>query len=176
MFDLETLGVRPGSAIRSVGAAAFDPAGGEPVATFSRNIRSLSCWVAGLTVDRSTLDWWDRQSQEARDAVKVDPVDLADAARDFHAWFGAQGAVHLWCQGAGFDEVLWTAAMRAIDLIPPWKFWDVRCTRTIYHAAGLDPRSVPRQGVAHSALDDALHQIRCVQEAHRRLLRGEQKR
>lgn len=172
MLDLETLGTRPGSAIRSVGAALFDPRGDGAGATFYANVAPMSCWEAGLTVDASTLAWWDRQSKEAKDATKSDRRSIRDVVEAFHRWFRENGGERVWCQGAGFDEVLWGVAARVVKLEPPWKFWNVRCTRTIYHAADLDPRDVAREGVAHSALDDALHQIKCVQASYKKLGRS----
>ena len=44
--------------------------------------------------------------------------------------------------------------------------WAEASSQALYHAAGLDPKSVPRDGTHHNALDDALHQVRCVQRAH----------
>ena len=172
MLDLETLGVRPGSAIRSVGAASFELGGDGAVDTFYVNVRSMSCWVAGLTVDKSTLDWWEKQSPAARDALKTDPRDLAEVVDSFHRWYTSSGCAGIWCQGAGFDEVLWGRAAGAVGRAVPWKYWQARCTRTIYHVASFDPNSVPREGVHHGALDDALHQVRCVQAAYKKITRG----
>ena len=45
----------------------------------------------------------------------------------------------------------------------------VRDTRTAYDLARLDPKTIPREGTHHSALDDAHHQVRCVREAVRRI-------
>lgn len=137
MLDLETLGTRPGSAIRSAGAAAFDPRGdGAAGTTFSTNVRPMSCWVAGLTVDQSTIDWWGKQSEAAREAARTDQRDLADAVRGFHAWYTDNKLSGLWCQGAGFDAVLWECAARAVGFAVPWKYWQVRCTRTLYWTRG----------------------------------------
>jgi hypothetical protein len=142
---------------------------GDPTAgpTFYKKVKSMSCWVAGLTVDQSTIDWWSKQPQEVQDELKTGTEDLVDVVFAFHHWFHEQRAKYVWCQGAGFDEPLWTAAARAVGVRTiPWQFYNTRCTRTIYHAAGLDPKSVPRDGTHHNALDDAVHQVRCVQRAH----------
>lgn len=188
MLDLETLGTRPGSAIRSVGAALFELDGDGPATakavvtrgsetvsglpvenfvplTFYSGVRAISCWVAGLTVDKSTLEWWEKQSREAQEAARRDQRDLLEVVESFHAWFARTGARRVWCQGAGFDTVIWERAAAAVERQVPWKFWDVMCTRTLYAVAGFDYRSVPFAGTAHSALDDALHQIKCVQAA-----------
>ena len=173
MIDLETWGTRPGCAVRSVGAVAFDRRhSGELGAEFYRNVDTWSCLDAGLRVDSKTRAWWRQQSDEARAALEADKVELALAAAEFHAWLGNYGSPCVWSQGASFDLPIWEATAAAVDLIAPWKFWNHRDTRTIYDVAGLDPKTLPRDGTHHSALDDARHQARCVQEAVRRL-RGE---
>ena len=168
MLDLETWGTKPGSALRSIGAVAFELDG--PIGeSFYRNIDDQSCFVVGLNVDRSTQEWWMKQSAEAQAALTADPVALPLVAEEFHRWFQDQDAEYVWSQGGNFDEPLWCAAAAAVNSRPPWKFWNTRCTRTIYHVAGFDPRSLGRNGVHHSALDDARFQIECVQESYKRI-------
>lgn len=165
MLDLETWGTAPGSALRSIGAVAFQLNERETRNTFYRNIDKDSCLAVGLTIDPDTVAWWDRQSKEAVAALDIDPGHLNEVVYDFHQWFCAIGGHIVWSHGANFDEPLWGAVCRAVSRPAPWKFWDVRCTRTLYAIKGFDPRSIPRKGVHHNALDDAIHQARCVQEA-----------
>ena len=88
---------------------------------------------------------------------------------EFHVWFCNQGAQFIWSQGGNFDEPLWVAAAVAVNSPIPWKYYNTRCTRTAYHLAGFDPRTMPRDGTHHNAIDDARYQIHCVQESYRRL-------
>lgn len=164
MLDLETLGTRPGAILRSIGAVAFT-LDGMIGACFDRNIDQDSCIGAGLHMEADAVAWWQRQSAEVEAALLVAPHLLAEVVEDFHRWFKEQGATELWCHGANFDEPLWRAAAYAVNQVPPWKYWNVRCTRTLYAATGFDPKSVPRIGLHHSALDDALTQVHCVQRA-----------
>ena len=172
MLDLETWGTRPGSALRSIGAVQFDAATDATGRTFYRNIEKESCLDAGLSIDPHTLEWWERQSPESLAALNTDPTPLATVVAQFEEWWRAGAARYVWCQGGNFDEPLWAAACVAVKWAPPWKYWDARCTRTIYHAARFDPRSLSRQGMHHNALDDALFQVQCVQESVRRLRAG----
>lgn len=168
MFDLETFGTKPGSVLRSIGAAAFDPETGVVGQTFYRNIDRASCEAVGLKVDPNTEAWWAKQSREAQQALLADPKPLASVASDFHAFFKQVGGAKIWCQGANFDSVLWEAAVAAVwpsKSFMPWKFWNVRDTRTVYDIAGFDPDSISRDGTYHDALADSLHQIRCVAAA-----------
>jgi 3' exoribonuclease, RNase T-like len=172
MLDLETWGTRPGCAIRSIGAAMFDPAGEGPIGeTFYRNISDRSNWIAGLFVDKDTAAWWAEQSEEAKSIFAVDPRHLPSVAYDFHAWILCNNkfTIHPWCQGSGFDTAIWEAAATAVGQLVPWKFWNIRDTRTAYHLANLDDKTIPRVGTAHNALDDVLHQIKCVQAAYKLL-------
>jgi hypothetical protein len=169
MLDLETWGTRPGSALRSIGAIDFEPTGEIGTNGFYRNIDDQSCADAGLTIDPQTAAWWEKQSSESRQVISLDQLPLLSVIEEFHRWWRMQAAQFVWCQGANFDEPLWAAACFAVGCVVPWKYWDTRCTRTIYHAARFDPRSVHREGVHHKALDDAIFQARCVQESFRRL-------
>jgi len=173
MLDLETWGTRPGSALRSIGAIAFD-ASGRIGREFYMNIGDITCRDVGLEVDPATVEWWDKQSQKARDALEVDQQPLNLVVDAFHEWFVAEGAVYIWSHGANFDEPLWTAAAHACGRKVPWKYWDSRCTRTLFHLAQLDTRRIQRSAgrVAHNALDDCRFQIECVHMAYM-MLRAE---
>jgi hypothetical protein len=166
MLDLETFGTKPGSVLRSIGAVVFE-LDGTMGPEFYYNIDQQSCQAAGLTVDANTAEWWSRQSKEARDSLLVDPRELSWVAADFHGWFlanvGLSGKV--WAQGANFDPALWEAAALAVRNPVPWKFWNVRDTRTVYDIADMNPAVVKRAGTYHNALDDAKHQVRCVAAA-----------
>jgi hypothetical protein len=174
MLDLETMDTRHTAAIRSIGACVFDPDGepGTHGATFYRNIRAMSCWIANRTVSESTLAWWAKQSQESQDALKADQRELVTVVDEFHMWFRQTKAERIWCHGANFDEPLWQSTAAAVGRTPPWKYSAVRCTRTVYHIAGLNDRAIPREGTYHNALDDALFQAKCVQLARKMLREG----
>lgn len=168
MFDLETFGTAPGSVLRSIGAVVFDPETGAIGDTFYKNITRASCEAVGLVVDPATEAWWDKQPAEARAALDVDPQPIAEVATAFHQFFREAGGVQIWCQGANFDSVLWEAAIRKVwpsKSFVPWKFWNVRDTRTVYELARFDPNSIQRDGTYHNALDDSLHQVKCVAAA-----------
>jgi hypothetical protein len=168
MLDLETFGTRPGSALRSVGAVAFGLEG-EIFAEFYRNIELESCIQAKLQIDPATLEWWEKQDKAAEAALAENPQPLLSVIEEFHFWFADQGGIYLWSHGAHFDEPLWNAAARAVGKQVPWRYWNVRCTRTLFALTKFDHRTVHREGVAHNALDDARHQVHCVQQAMRQL-------
>lgn len=172
MMDLETWGTTPGSALRSIGACEFNPHTDEIGETFYANIADQSCLSAGLVQDAGTVAWWGRQTQKAQDALLVDQRPLSEVVISFAQWFRKVRGVFVWSQGANFDQPLWDAACRAVGLEAPWKFWDSRCTRTAYDMGGLNPRTIKRMGTHHNALDDAIHQARCVQAAYQNRRNG----
>lgn len=158
MVDLETLGTRAGSVILSIGAVEFDQRSKELGCTFYRSIQPEDCKAHGLTVDQSTLDWWEKKSPEAR-AVLTDPdaVPLSDALDAFVQFWVQTDAVFVWGNGADFDNVLLAHAFHAVDRPIPWKFWDNRCYRTLKNVRP-HIKMGPRQGTFHNALDDAITQ------------------
>jgi hypothetical protein len=166
MVDIETLGTAPGSAILSIGAVMFGSAGmGEE---FYAPISLASCTEAGLTIDPDTVAWWMKQSDAARNAAfRDDALSLAVVLGKFRDWFLEQGAEKPWCQGANFDAPLLEAAYRACGMTPPWKYWNVRDTRTLYDLLGV---KVDRaRGTHHNALDDARAQAETAVAALQRL-------
>jgi hypothetical protein len=171
MLDLETWGTRPGCALRSIGAVMFDPTSEILGEKFYVNIDRASCEHSGLHVSRDTEAWWEKQSATARDALLVNPRPLGEAVGTFTRFFNLNGAARVWSQGANFDEPLLSAVYDLLKVRAPWKFWDSRCTRTIYAAAGLNFNREARAsgGTHHNALDDAVHQARCVQKSYRML-------
>lgn len=167
MLDLETMGTRPGSVIASIGAVAFDPRTGVLGAEFYRAVSLASCQRLGLRFDADTVAWWLKQGDAARAALAAAEVPLADAIQDFTGFWRSVGGRFIWSHGANFDEPLISAAYRAAGHLVPWKYWDSRCTRTIYDLAGLKPDRAA--GVHHNALDDAKSQARAVVAAFAKL-------
>ncbi|CDZ55049.1 3'-5' exonuclease [Neorhizobium galegae] len=167
MLDIETWGTSPGCAIRSIGAVTFDLSGkiGE---TFYVNVDKQSCLQAGLVVNPETEKWWAEQSAAAQKALLDDPKSLTEACRRFRSWFHSQSAPIIWSQGANFDPPLLEAAYKACSVDVPWRFYNVRDTRTVYDLFAFDTRDLARRRVHHNALDDTLHQVELVAAALRK--------
>lgn len=164
MVDLETLGQRPGCAILSIGARAFDPATGELGQAFHAVVSTASCLDLGLVEDPETIDWWGRQSDEARTLLARaadSETDLVTALEAFAAWVRdlcAVGQVRVWGNGADFDNAILAHLYVRVGQGLPWQFWNNRCYRTLKNLIRLPEAA--REGVYHDALDDATHQAR----------------
>ena len=162
-LDLETLGLRPGSTIISIGAVAFMSFGvfhGHP---FYRVISRASCRDAGFVEDPATLDWW---CDQAGDAVEIldeasgkSAQPIATVLHDFAEWWSvlAPAPEGIWSLGADFDLPLLAEAYRRCGFsAPPWPYNRGRCLRTLSALAPTAARARPK--VAHNALDDATAQ------------------
>ena len=173
MLDLETLGTRPGSVILSIGMSLFGPEGLAP-SGFYMAVNRQSCLQAGLTEDDATLDWWSKQSGDAKRVIddaetkeRSIPIGMALNAVDFwlnqalemHGWGGQKDRLRVWGNGAAFDNALLAeAAIRCGRGGPLWGHRSDRCYRTL-RATNLNIPAPPGGPlVAHHAMHDAAYQ------------------
>jgi len=155
MLDTETTGKRPGCPVLSIGAVVFTPDGFQ--GGFYEKIMLESCHALGLVSDQSTLDWWAEQSEEARkEAFEGATLTVTEVLDRLDAWFPTTGASSLWCHGASFDAPILDAIYDKLGRTAPWKFWNVRDTRTLYDLSGIQPDRT--NGTHHHALHDAQNQ------------------
>jgi hypothetical protein len=150
MLDLETLGTRPGDVILSIGAVLFAPEKGITSELYM-TINQQSSRDAGLRAQKSTIEWWQKQSPEAQTAAFKGELSLESALKQFAMWLPKETLVY--GNGANFDNAMLAAAYRAMKMDTPWPFWYDRCYRTI-SAMHMKSR-VERVGTYHNALDDA---------------------
>lgn len=159
MIDIETMGNTPGAAILSTGAVFIKD--GKLAEEFYQHIDLQSCLENGLKMDGGTVQWWMKQSDEARESITRETGDnIIAVLANFYGWVtqNVQGAeVQVWGNAATFDVVLMEEAFRRVGYDIPWKFWGHRCYRTLKN---LFP-GVPKPdfiGIKHHALDDAKFQ------------------
>jgi len=180
MVDIETLDNTSTSLILSIGACVFDE-NGVGTGHFYTTVNAASCHKIGLTVSNDTVEWWMRQSEDARNAVfgeehmdvlraivdgtmdvaaalgELTPggMSIADAAAELAAWWPAKAT--FWGNGATFDNVIVAEAYRRLGVRRPWHFTADRCYRTM-RASFPQVKADDRGGTYHNALDDALYQ------------------
>lgn len=169
MLDIESGAVKPGAVIYSIAMVRF-----ADEAHTTINLDPAEQRAAGLFEDQDTLAWWMQQSPEARTAAFSNPVPVRPALSHMGAWImwaTAGGDSLIWCHGAGFDAPLLEALYKTFGMTPPWQWWNVRDTRTLYDLAGVDKRQydVPPP---HVALNDAIGQTRAANAALRVLARA----
>lgn len=164
MIDLETLGTQPGSVILSVGAVLFDPT--KPPSECIGNelymvIGKKSCEEFGLTTSKDTLEWWEKQSPEARkvlDEAACSENDLRAVMSRLSQFIPAGAKV--WSNGANFDQPLLDVAYHKCGISLPWKYWNSRCYRTILALHPGEKSVRPPTVCAHNALEDAKWQAK----------------
>jgi DNA polymerase III epsilon subunit-like protein len=170
MIDLETLATSPDAAILTIGAVKFDPFGDDvndpDCEKFYVRVDLDSCDRIGLVTNDDTIAWWAQQSKEAQDeAFSPDNrIDIVDAMNQLYKF--CWGAKRVWSHGAAFDVVICEHIFNKIQKAVPWKFWEVRCTRTLFDI-GIDPKRPPV--LKHHALEDAWNQAVGVQNVYKRL-------
>lgn len=171
MLDLETLGLTPGSVILTIGAIKFNPKDPNTPLNksdvFYKRITIHSCKEVGLVVDPKTLEWWNKQDPVIRkEAFEGDRIPLKQALLELNDFF--LHSTYVWCQGANFDVPILEHAYAKCGLAPPWQFYNVRDTRTVYHVANFDSRTLNQKN-KHNSLQDCINQIECLKIAYKRI-------
>ncbi|EOZ3813197.1 3'-5' exoribonuclease domain-containing protein [Citrobacter youngae] len=179
MVDMETMGNSPDAPIVSIGAVFFDPSTGNTGAEFYRVVSLESSMSFGMKPDASTIQWWLKQSPEARSAILVDEamglLETLELLADFIAENAANGShtVQLWGNGCSFDNVILRRAYVLTETpfaVPFWNDRDVRTMVELGKSVGINPRfDIPFEGDLHNALSDARHQVKYVSAIWKRL-------
>lgn len=163
MTDIETCGTRPGAIVL---AAAFVRFSDEAQMTVNLSLPDQE--ALGLEKDPDTLRWWGEQEAKhpgAWAAATQNAQPLVPALQYIAQWIAWAGPDPLvWCHGATFDAPLLQELYRRAGVDCPWKFWNIRDTRTLYDLAGINPKdyAVPPP---HIALNDAIGQTRAANAA-----------
>lgn len=179
MVDMETMGNGPDAPIVSIGAVFFDPSTGNTGAEFYQVVSLESSMLFGMKPDASTIQWWLKQSSEARSAILVDEAmglrESLELLADFIAENAANGShtVQMWGNGCSFDNVILRRAYALTDTPFAVPFWNDRDVMTIVElgkSVGINPRhDIPFEGDLHNALSDARHQVKYVSAIWQRL-------
>lgn len=184
MLDLETMGTKHCPPILQIAAVTFDPI--SPIgiiSKFNAYISLANNIRAGLLPEPETMEWWNKQSSEAKqqvlEASNRSQLSLFDACYSFKNWIedvkNENNADYLgvWGNGSLFDIRIMNDVFGKLNIPIPWKYNEDRDMRTIVDIAntltGFDHKSVPFEGTAHNAVDDCQHQIKIVQECYKRL-------
>ncbi|HBB9146499.1 TPA: 3'-5' exoribonuclease [Escherichia coli] len=177
MIDLETMGTNTNAPIVVIGAVFFDPQTGEIGPVFYIVISLADAMNTGAVPDGGTIEWWLKQSSEARAAILTDQVKLKDALsrfREFINGYSDEKFVQVWGNGATFDNAILRTSYERLDIPCPWRCYNDRDVRTIVELGktiDFDARTViPFEGVRHNALDDARHQAKYVTATIQKLI------
>lgn len=160
MIDLETLGTKPGCVVISIGAVFFDYKTMELGAYMHAIINKQSSMELGLFTQQDTIEWWDRQSIEAREVLTIADgmgITVDEALNEFAKFLGHDARhVNVWGNGSDFDNVILAEVYDKAKVSVPWRFYNNCCYRTLKKLA--PDIKMSRVGVHHNALDDARSQ------------------
>lgn len=179
MVDLETLGLRPGAVILSIGACVMDEKRmHDKQHQFDQNVsRSSQTERGGFHVLKETQDWWETRPEAARNALLANQLSIRKAIDKFHAWAERYPEPRFfWCAGPHFDYALYAEACRLCDMKPLFEYWAVRDVRTAKDLVRMSkedaklavPLAVRARLVKHHALSDCIQQTYEVLAARER--------
>jgi hypothetical protein len=174
MLDLETLATTPNSVIITFGAIRFDPFGDDSASyqgdtilmdSFYRRIDPASFESINHNIDDNTLAWWMKQSDEVKleAFAEENRHSIQSVMLDFHRW--AKTFDTVWANGPAFDIVILEHINRELKRTNPWKYWQVKDSRTVY---GLVEHERPNPRL-HHALWDCWSQIVALQNCFKNL-------
>lgn len=177
MIDCETLGLTPGSIVRTVSLVEFEPMTGKTGRQQTWTINLQDSIKAGFRIEAGTLKWWMMKSEEARKAFVATPEEetsLVSFVGEFVEWFKQyNGKVVLWNLQVDFDTALispylayyYMYIMRNDSYELPWNRKlrvDVRPFMEIYRALHTDIKT------PHTSIDDCMLQIEAVAEVFKK--------
>lgn len=171
VVDLETLGIKPGSVVWSIGVAKMDNE--KIVDKFYRVISIRDCeekW--NLTSDKSTVKWWDEQSELARRELAAakghSAVTLHQALRELELWMNKSGKDSIdavFGNGPEFDNVHLDHLFGLVGIKLPWSHRANQSVRTVKYY--LPEVEVPFEGIKHHACDDAINEAEYILAAEK---------
>ncbi len=171
MIDLETLSTSARAGIISIGAIEFDPFGEDMMEPFYINVSWEDAFAFG-EVDPKTIKFWLGADEAARKELlgrkEYSYIEALSLLRNHLTRNGPVKGV--WGNGSMFDISILEYAYGQLKLNLPWTYKAPRDFRTLRAMCSeLDYKQFMGEGIAHSALDDAIAQARCLQAILRKL-------
>ena len=168
-FDFETCARTANAAVMSLGAVPWvrDTEAARPFLDikedgfFFTTFDLRHCVVDGFDFEQETINWWSRQSEDAKMALMTEkPVPVDVGIIKFFGWVKALAGhygvsmenVYFWCQGTDFDASILRNICYKYDIEMPVKYYNLRDCRTyIKEASDLIRRS---EGIMPFTHDD----------------------
>lgn len=163
MIDLETFSTNTNAAIASIGAIDFYVGDELKIESeFYVNIEQKSNKEIGRHYSKETIQLWKEQKVEVQRSLLKDQIPIKDAILKFNEWVGNNSIIY--CHGLNFDIPIMKSTMEALDIEVPWKYYNVRCSRTLISDFGLDMRDFRDDSTHHNALEDCKAQAKAVNQ------------
>lgn len=163
MIDLETYSILPNSAIASIGACKFtlDNVENPILDTFYVNVEQSSNKKINRHYHKDTLDWWKTKPLEVKKALMENQVSIEEAITKLCDFIKTENDPKIWSQGTDFDISILKSTMFELNIKEPWKYYNVRCSRTLAEIMGIKMLNYRSPG-HHNALQDAIDQAKVV--------------
>lgn len=154
-FDWESCSLSPTAAVMSLGAVAWKRYGNESPffdegdgvlrnSTFSAHVDLRSMFINGFAFDKSTAEWWSKQSDEVKAALldsdneesPCQPIDVV--VNDLFGWIAyikkklGDDELCLWAQGTDFDVAVLRYICYKLGIKFEIKHTSLRDHRTFY--------------------------------------------
>lgn len=161
MVDIETLSNRSNGVIISIGAVMFDITTGETAEGFRVDITPQSCIDVGLKMDASTVLWWMKQNDKAREDMLYceEGLTLSESITMFSKFITDNNVKGIWGNSNRFDLGLLENAYHALCMKTPWPYWAERDVRTLVSFAPDIKKSIVND-LPHSPIHDCIYQIK----------------
>lgn len=176
-IDIETLSLTNRAMILSIGACLFDIDTGKVKQQFYVNLDNDVNSASRFDISKDTVEWWSKQSAEAKKALEANKVDPRKAIEQLIAWMHqmsryerSPNSNRIWANDPQFDLSIIDYTAHVYGHKVPWKFWEERSFRTIVDLAetltGNNKDSFRvKPTVAHNALADAIAQAQTISNA-----------
>lgn len=155
MIDLETLGSNPKAPVVQIGMVFFTREG---VNLQSQVTIDFDQAMAHGEADGSTIKWWLQQEKAAQENLFKNAIGVQEAADIVVKVLEARNANYYWSH-ATFDFPILLSWFRSLGRTYPLPYKRTYDLRTLEFLAGPVEWD-KRDGIHHSALDDALYQAK----------------
>lgn len=161
--DLETLGLKPGNVIFSIGLCGFDTAEPWNPSAFTEIINLEDSLFAGFTQDPNTMAWWSQQPDQGElNTAKTGGLSVQMALQYAADWienFTNGDEFYFWGNSNTFDNEILKAYYDRTYTDVPWSYrqdMDFRTIKNLYPAC--KPERDFNRLPAHRALPDAIYE------------------
>lgn len=160
MLDIETLGQGSNAFILQICIKLIDKSD-----TLTLNIDPWRVQV-GSEIDNSTMQWWQKQSEEVRKSVIGGTYTLTDALNTLNMFIKTHNIERIWANSPSFDCVILTNAYKRLGIDSNFpKYWAWLDMRTVVAMAKELGADLPKLNNTHNAEQDVINQIELLKRA-----------
>jgi len=175
VVDLETLGTAEDAAILQIGCViplySYRKLPIQIDKFFEATIAYEQAVNSEFSKDPDTLDWWEKQSSEARKSVFSGQDSYEEAFEKLRDWMlsiKAQGFhIRLWGNGPEFDNRILDYSLRCYNIKELWGFRDNHSIRTAKLFFPPPKKWLEETGakyIKHTALGDAMYEAEILED------------